>query len=50
MPAGAFVKEEELPPMPPGAFVKEEVIVKRELEAVVEEGGRPEGRGKRRRA
>ena len=49
MPAGAFVKEEELQPMPPGAFVKEEVVVKREHEAVVE-GGRSEGRGKRRRA
>ena len=49
MPAGAFVKEEELPPMPPDAFVKEEVVVKREHEAVVEEGGRPEGRAKRSR-
>ena len=48
MPAGAFVKEEELPPMPPGAFVKEEVVVKREHEVVVE-GGRSEGRPKRRR-
>ena len=48
MPAGAFVKEEELPPMPPGGFVKEEVVVKREHEAV-EEGGRTEGRAKRRR-
>ena len=54
MPPGAFVKEEEFPPMPPGAFVKEEVIVKRELEVVVDEGGpsegsRSEGRPKRRR-
>ena len=50
MPAGAFVKEEgTIPPMPPGAFVKEEVVVKRELEAVVDEGGRSEGRTKRRR-
>ena len=49
MPAGAFVKEEELPPMPPGAIVKEEVVVKRAHEATVEEGGRPEGRAKRRR-
>ena len=50
MPPDAFVKEEQVaPPMPPGAFVKEEVVVKREHEAVVEEGGRPDGRGKRRR-
>ena len=54
MPPGAFVKEEEFPPMPPGAFVKEEVVVKRELEVVVDEGGpsegsRSEGRPKRRR-
>ena len=41
MPAGAFVKEEEFPLMPPGAFVKEEVVV--------DEGGRSEGRPKRRR-
>ena len=49
MPAGAFVKEEEVPLMPPGAFVKEEVVVKREHEVVVDEGGRSEGRPKRRR-
>ena len=48
MPAGAFVKEEEVPLRPPGAFVKEEVV-KRELELVVDEGGRSEGRPKRRR-
>jgi len=40
--------------MPPGAFVKEEVVVKRELEVVVDEGGpsegsRSEGRPKRQR-
>ena len=49
MPAGALVKEEEFPPMPPGAFVKEEVVVKREHAVVVDEGGRSEGRQKRRR-
>ena len=50
MPPGAFFKEEGVvPPMPPGAFVKEEVVVKRELEVVVDEGGRSEGRPKRRR-
>jgi len=44
MPAGAFVKE-EFPPLPPGAFVKEEVVVKQEVmvkrehEDVVDEGG-----------
>ena len=35
--------------MPPGALVKEEVVVKREHEVVVDEGGRSEGRPKRRR-
>ena len=50
MPAGAFFTEEELPPMPPGAFVKEEVVVKREHEVVVDEGGRSGGRPKRRRS
>ena len=49
MPAGALVKEEEVPLMPPGAFVKEEVVVKREHEVVVDEGGRSDGRPKRRR-
>ena len=49
MPAGAFFTEEELPPMPPGAFVKEEVVVKREHEDV-DEGGRSEGRPKRRKS
>ena len=49
MPAGALVKEEEVPLMPPGAFVKEEVVVKREHEVVADEGGRSEGRPKRRR-
>jgi hypothetical protein len=48
MPAGAFVMEEEVPLMPPGAFVKEEVVVKREHEVVADEGGRSEGRPKRR--
>jgi hypothetical protein len=51
MPPDAFVKEEgTIPPMPPGAFVKEEVVVKRELEVVVDEGGRSEGRPKRRKS
>ena len=49
MPAGALVKEEEVPSMPPGAFFKEEVVVKREHAFVVDEGGRSEGRPKRRR-
>ena len=49
MPAGALVKEEVLTRMPPGAFVKEEVVVKREHEFVADEGGRSEGRPKRRR-
>jgi hypothetical protein len=50
MPAGAFVKEEELfPLMPPGACFKEEAVVKREQEVVVDEGGRSDGRPKRRR-
>ena len=49
MPAGAFVKEEEFPCMPPGAFVREEVVVKREHAVVADEGGRSEGRPKRRR-
>ena len=50
MPPGAFVKEEEVfPLMPPGAFFKEEVVVKREHAFVVDEGGRSEGRPKRRR-
>ena len=49
MPAGALVKEEVFPLMPPGAFVKEEVVVKREHEVVVDEGGRSDGRSKRRR-
>ena len=49
MPAGAFVKEEVFPLMPPGAFVKEEVVVKREHAVVADEGGRSEGRPKRRR-
>ena len=49
MPAGALVKEEVFPLMPPGAFVKEEVVVKREHEVVADEGGRSEGRPKRRR-
>ena len=49
MPAGALVKEEEVPLMPPGAFVKEEVVVKREDAFVADEGGRSEGRPKRRR-
>ena len=50
MPAGAFVKEEELfPLMPPGGFFKEEAVVKREQEVVVDEGGRSDGRPKRRR-
>ena len=49
MPAGALVKEEEIPSMPPCAFVKEEVVVKREHKVVVDEGGRSEGRPKRRR-
>ena len=45
----ATLKQEgTVPPMPPGAFVKEEVLVKREHE-VVDEGGRSEGRPKRRR-
>ena len=49
MPLGAFVKEEVFPLMPPGAFVKEEVVVKREHEVVADEGGRSDGRPKRRR-
>ena len=49
MPAGALVKEEVFPLMPQGAFVKEEVFVKREHEIVVDEGGRSEGRPKRRK-
>ena len=49
MPPGAFVKEEVFPLMPPGAFFKEEVVVKREHAFVVDEGGRSEGRPKRRR-
>ena len=49
MPPGAFVKEEEFPPMPPGAFVKEEIIVKREHENVVDEGGRSDGGRLKRR-
>ena len=49
MPDGALVKEEVFPLMPPGAFVKEEVVVKREHEVDVDEGGRSEGRPKRRR-
>ena len=48
MPPDAYVKE-EVAPIPPGAFVKEEVVVKRELEVVVDEGGRSKGRPKRRR-
>ena len=49
MPPDAFVKEEELPFMPPDTFVKKEVV-KREHEVdVVGEGGRSEGRAKRRR-
>ena len=50
MPAGAFVKEEEFPLMPPGAFVKEEVVVKREHEVVINEGGRSEGLPTRRKS
>ena len=46
---GALVKKEVFPLKPPGAFVKEEVVVKRELEVVADEGGRSEGRPKRRR-
>ncbi len=46
--AGDFVVE-EVPLMPPGAFVKEEVVVKREHEVVVDEGGRSNSRPKRRR-
>jgi hypothetical protein len=49
MPAGAFVKEEVFPPMPPGGFFKEEVVVKREHALVADEGGRSDGRPKRRR-
>ena len=49
MPADAFVKEEGFPLMPPGTSVKEEVVVKREHEVVADEGGRSEGRPKKRR-
>ena len=56
MPPDAFVKEEgTIPPMPPDAFLKEEVVVKQEVlakrehEVVVDEGGRSEGRHKRRK-
>ena len=41
MPPGAFVKEE--------IVIKQEIIVKREHEDVVDEGGREEVRPKRRR-
>ena len=47
----AVLKQEgAVPPMPPDAFVKEEVVVKREHEDVVDEGGRSEGRPKRRKS
>eukprot|EP00964_Phaeocystis_antarctica_P146030 scaffold112224_cov66-Phaeocystis_antarctica.AAC.3 len=59
MPPGTFVKEEEVaPPMPPGAFFKEEEMVpptpfdeaiEQELEVVVKEEERSDGRTKRRR-
>ena len=51
MSLGAFVKEEEIPSMPPGAFfnIKEEVVVKREHAMIADEGGRSDGRAKRRR-
>ena len=49
MPAGALVKEEEVPLLPPGAFVKKELVVKREHELVADEGGCSEGRPKRQR-
>ena len=48
MPVGAFFKEEEIPPMPAGALFKE-VVVKREREVVVGEGGRSNGQPKRPR-
>ena len=59
MPPGTFVKEEEVaPPMPPGVFFKEEEMVpptpldeaiKQELEVVVKEEERSDGRPKRQR-
>ena len=49
MPVGASVKEGEVPSMPPGAFFKEGVVVNREHEVVADEGGRSEGRPKRRK-
>ena len=59
MPPGAFVKDEEVaPPMPPGAYFKEEEMVpptpldeaiEQELEVVVKEEERSDGRTKRRR-
>ena len=49
MPPGAVVKDEVFPLMPPDAFFKEEVVVKREYAFVADEGGRSEGRSKRRR-
>ena len=59
-PSRAVLKEEgTVPPMPPGAFIKEEevvplmqlldAVVKREHAFVADEGGRSEGRPKRRR-
>ena len=47
VPVGAFFKEEEIPPLPAGALFKE-VVVKREREVVVGEGGRSNGQAKGR--
>ena len=58
MPPNAFVMEEEIPSMSTDAFFQEEevvmvmppdAVVKREHAMIVDEGGRSDGRPKRRR-